>query len=52
MEKDLSGNEGEPWRVLEFYSGIGGMVPYPNLSCTHVGLSDTPLIAVYVHISC
>ncbi|KAJ0029794.1 hypothetical protein Pint_12692 [Pistacia integerrima] len=25
MEKDLLKNEDEPWRALEFYSGIGGM---------------------------
>ncbi|KAH9760786.1 tRNA (cytosine(38)-C(5))-methyltransferase 2 [Citrus sinensis] len=25
MEKDMCKNDGEAWRVLEFYSGIGGM---------------------------
>lgn len=39
MEKDLCKKDGEAWRVLEFYSGIGGMVSS--------SLNPKPLLVIF-----
>lgn len=58
MEKGLCKPQGEdPWRVLEFYSGIGGMVLSLSLSlslhmcrCIYVFVIISVYLCVYVSI--